>query len=298
MSGGGVPGDSMPGASVPEVSRTGAATRFTLGPALLFCPADRPDRYPLALERADAVIIDLEDAVAPLNRTAARAALIEHPQDPERTIVRVNAVSTPDHALDLVALAKTDYRMIMVPKAESAASLAGLGTFAIVALCESATGILAAAEIAAVDAVVALMWGAEDLIASLGGTSSRRPDGSYREVALHARSQVLLAAGAHGKPAIDTVHLDIDDLAGVATEATDAAASGFGATACIHPSQVEPIRRAYRPTEAEIAEATDILRAASTQPGVFTFNARMIDAPVLRHAEAVVRRAGRTFPTE
>ena len=280
------------------ISTVDTAARFTLGPALLFCPADRPDRYPRALERADAVIIDLEDAVAPSNRAAARAALIDHPQDPQRTIVRVNAVSTPDHALDLAALAETRYRTIMVPKVDGAASLSGLGRFFIVALCESASGVLAAAEIAAVTAVVALMWGAEDLIASLGGTSSRRPDGGYRDVVLHARSQVLLAAAAHGKSAIDTVHLDIADLDGVADEATDAAASGFGATACIHPSHVEPIRRAYRPSEAEILEATEILRAATTQSGVFSLNGRMTDAPLLRHAEAVLRRAKKSSPAE
>lgn len=270
----------------------GTPEPFALGPALLFCPADRPDRYGKALDHADAVIIDLEDAVTPANREAARQALIEHPQDPDRTIVRVNATSTPDHSLDMAALAQTNYRTIMVPKSESAASLAGLTGFAIVALCESAAGVVAAAEIAAVNAVVALMWGAEDLIASLGGTSSRRPDGSYRDVAREARSQVLLAAAAHGKVAIDTVHLDIADLAGLAVEAEDASASGFGATACIHPSHVEPIRRAYRPTEAQITAATDILRAAHGQPGVFQYHAQMVDAPLLRHAEAVLRRAG------
>lgn len=271
-------------------------TPFALGPALLFCPADRPDRYGRAVERADAVIIDLEDAVAPANRAAAREALIAHPQDPARTIVRVNALGTPDHGLDLAALQSTDYRTIMVPKAESAAALAAQRGFQIIALCESAAGVIAAAEIAAVDTVVALMWGAEDLIASLGGTSSRRPDGSYRDVAWHARSQVLLAAGAHCKVAIDTVHLDIADLAGVAREAEDAAASGFGATACIHPSQVEPIRGGYRPTEAQITAATDILRAAQSQPGVFQHHAQMVDAPLLRHAEAVLQRAGIPLP--
>ena len=89
------------------------------------------------------------------------------------------------------------------------------------------------------------MWGAEDLVASLGGTSSRHADGSYRDVARAARANVLLAAGAAGIPAIDTVHLDIDDLDGLRAEAEDAAASGFAATACIHPSHVAVIREAY-----------------------------------------------------
>ena len=102
-------------------------TAFTMGPAILFCPADRPDRYAKALERADAVIIDLEDAVAPGNREAARAALIEHPQDPERTIVRVNPVGSPDFAADLAALGSTQYRTVMLAKTESAADAAALG---------------------------------------------------------------------------------------------------------------------------------------------------------------------------
>lgn len=294
-----LPMDDLPMSGAPLSAGTPQShtpAPFTLGPALLFCPADRPDRFGRALERADAVIIDLEDAVAASNRVAAREALIAHPQDPARTIVRVNAVSTADHLLDLAALAKTRYRTIMLPKAESAADCAELTGFAVIALCESAAGVIFSAEIAAIETVVALMWGAEDLIASLGGTSSRRADGSYRDVARHARSQILLAAGAHGKVAIDTVHLDIADLAGVATEAEDAAASGFGATACIHPRHAEPIRRAYRPTDAQVNTAIDILRVAATEPGVFQYNAQMIDAPVLRHSEAVLRRAGVGLP--
>src|SRR5918998_404733 len=111
---------------------------FDLGPALLFCPADRPERYAKAAERADAVIIDLEDAVAPEAREAARAALVAHPLDPARTIVRVNAVGTPDFVRDKQALAATDYTIVMLAKTESAAQLAELGGFQVVALCETA----------------------------------------------------------------------------------------------------------------------------------------------------------------
>ncbi len=111
------------------------------------------------------------------------------------------------------------------------------------------------------------MWGAEDLVASLGGTSSRHQDGRYRDVATHARSAVLLAAGAAGKPAVDTVHLDIADLDGLAAEAEDAVAVGFAATACIHPSQVETVRAAYRPDEAQVAEAVELLEAARAAGG-------------------------------
>jgi len=264
---------------------------FELGPAILFCPADRPERYQKAADRADAVIIDLEDAVAPAARAQARTALIGHPLDPGRTIVRVNPVDTADFARDLAALEQTEYRMVMLPKAVSAAQLEAVAAYDVVALCETAAGILAAPEIAAAPNVVALMWGAEDLIASLGGSSSRFADGRYRAVARHARSRVLLAAGAHDKAAIDSVFLAIADLAGLAAEAEDAVASGFKATACIHPGQVAVIREAYRPTPDEVAYAWAILEAASTENGVFQYQGRMIDGPLLRHAEAVLRRA-------
>jgi len=84
---------------------------FDLGPALLFCPADRPDRYATALQRADAVILDLEDAVAPSRRAAARGALIDAELDPARVIVRVNPVGTPDFEADLATLSQTDLRL-------------------------------------------------------------------------------------------------------------------------------------------------------------------------------------------
>lgn len=265
---------------------------FRLGPALLFCPADRPDRYLKARERSDAVILDLEDAVAPESRASAREALRSRPLDPATTIVRVNAAGTPDFEADLAALAQTDYRMVLLAKAESTAQLEGLEGFAVIALCENARGVMAAPALAACENVVALMWGAEDLIASLGGTSSRDGAGRYRDSARHARSTVLLSAKAAGKAAIDAVHLAIDDEEGLSAEARDAAASGFDATACIHPRQVALVREAYRPSEAELADAEELLTAAQGQAGVFSFRGRMVDAPVLRHAETVLRRAG------
>jgi citrate lyase subunit beta/citryl-CoA lyase len=262
---------------------------FDLGPALLFCPADRPDRFGKALERADAVILDLEDAVAAADKPAARAALAEHPLDAGRVIVRVNPPSTPDFAADLAALDATPYRRIMVAKADAA--LPAVPGFAVIALCETAAGVLDARELARRPEVVGLMWGAEDLVASLGGTSSRDHRGRYRKVVRHARAAVLLAAAAEGVAAIDAVHLAIDDLDGLRVEAEDAAASGFSATACIHPSHVAVIRAAYRPTPEEVAAAHRLLDAASTGGAVFQYDGRMIDGPVLRHAESILRRA-------
>jgi len=274
---------------------------FVMGPALLFCPADRPERYQKASGRADAVILDLEDAVAPADKQRARGAILaqlgaagDGPElDPSRTIVRVNPAGTDEFEKDLHCLAHTPYSTVMLAKAESADQLKALAGFHVIALCETAAGVLNAAAIAAEPNVVALMWGAEDLLASLGGTSSRKDDGGYRAVALHARSSVLLAARAFGKEAVDAVYVNIPDLAGLAAEADDAVASGFGSKACIHPTQVAVVRGAYAPSEADVAAATELLQlAASTGAGVFQHKGRMIDGPILKHAQATVRRAG------
>ncbi|KNC19003.1 citrate lyase [Arthrobacter sp. RIT-PI-e] len=270
-------------------------TPFPFGPSLLFCPADRPERYAKAADRSDAVILDLEDAVAPGARTAAREALLATRLDPARTVVRVNAVGTPDFALDCAALARTDYRTVMLAKTESPEQLDAvrreLGQVAVVALLETALGVVSALEIARTPGVSALMWGAEDLLASLGGTSSRGPDGAYRAVALQARSQGLLAAGAAGIAAVDAVYVDIADVRGLTEEAADAAASGFAAKACIHPGQVAAVRSAFAPDEQEVERARALLAAAEHQGGVFVHEGRMVDEPILRHARSVVARA-------
>ena len=135
-------------------------------------------------------------------------------------------------------------------------------------------------------------WGAEDLIASMRGRTSRFPDGRYRDVASHARSAVLLAASAYGRPAIDSVYVNIPDLDGLAAEAEDAAASGFALKACIHPSQVPVVRAAFRADEEQIAWARRVLAAArdggGRDGGAVKVGGQMIDAPLLRQAEAIL----------
>lgn len=264
-----------------------------LGPALLFCPADRPDRFAKAANAADMVILDLEDGVNAVDRIAARAAVIENLLDPQRTILRVNPVNSVDFALDLEALDQTPYSLVMLAKTESSDQVQALSGRGVVALCETAKGVIESASIAAAESTVALMWGAEDLLASLGGRSSRTEDGRYREFARFARSRVLLSARAHDRCAIDAIHLDIADTEGQRDEARDAAASGFSATACIHPSQVEVVRAAYRPTDEEVAWASGVIRAATSERGVFRYEGRMIDAPLLRHAKQILSHVGR-----
>jgi citrate lyase subunit beta / citryl-CoA lyase len=267
---------------------------MNIGPALLFCPADRPDRYAKALAAADGVILDLEDGVGAASKEAAREALLAHPQDPGRVIVRVNAIGTAEHDKDIEVLRATAYRMIMLPKAESRSQLdhiAQLGDWQVLALVESSAGILHAEEIAQAPNVFAILWGAEDLMASMRGRSSRHPDGSYRAVALHARNVTLLAATAHGKLAIDAIYANIGDLEGLAREAQDAAASGFALKACIHPSHVAVIRDAFRADERQVAWARRVLAAAKEgdqDGGAVKVDGQMIDAPLLRQAEAIL----------
>ncbi|RBO90885.1 HpcH/HpaI aldolase/citrate lyase family protein [Nocardia puris] len=261
------------------------------GPAWLFCPADRPERYAKAAAAADVVILDLEDGVAPADKAAARAALVAGPLDPETTVVRVNAAATEDHALDLAALADTGYRRLMLPKTESAEQITALSGYEVIALVESPLGALAVARAAMARNAIGVMWGAEDLIAGLGGNASRHADGTYRDVARHVRSSALLAAKAYGKFALDSVYLDIRDLDGLRAETDDAVAVGFDAKVAIHPSQVPVIRAAYAPADDEVAWARRLLDEVPNHRGVFAFEGRMVDAPVLRHAERILRRA-------
>jgi citrate lyase subunit beta/citryl-CoA lyase len=272
------------------------------GPALLFCPADRPDRFGKALERADAVILDLEDGVAAPARPVARTAVARSGLDPARSIVRINRVGSADHDDDVAAVRTSGYSCVMLAKAESGPQVTRLAEATgaeILALIETPLGVLRAGEIAAADGCVGLMWGAEDLIAAMGGTDSRFADlcagpgqvpGAYRDVARHTRSVVALSASAFGRWAVDAVHLDFRDQAGLLAEACDAAAMGFTATACIHPDQVAVVHRAYVPSAERLNWARRVLAAAEAEPGVFTFEGLMIDQPVLRQAEAILRR--------
>lgn len=265
----------------------------TPGPGWLFCPADRPERFEKAAAAADVVILDLEDGVAAKDREAARAALLEAPLDPGRTVVRINPAGTADHAADLDVLLRTDYATVMLAKTESAEQVTALAPLNVVVLVETPMGALAVADVARAGNAYAVMWGAEDLFAATGGTANRWPDGSYRDVARHVRSQTLLAAKAYGKLALDSVYLDIKDLDGLRAESDDAVAVGFDAKVAIHPTQVTVIRDAYTPSAAQADWARRVLAAASAERGVFAFEGLMVDAPVLRRAERIVALAPR-----
>ena len=262
------------------------------GPAWLFCPADRPERFAKAAAVADVVILDLEDGVASADREAARVAVATAPLDPTKTVIRVNPAGSADNTADMEMLARTRYTTVMLPKTESARQVADLAPRDVVVLIETPLGAVNVAESARADNAIAVMWGSEDLFAALGGTANRRPDGTLRDVAQHVRSASLLAAKAYDRLALDSVYLDIKDLDGLRAEVDDGVAGGFDAKVAIHPSQIPVIREGYAPTAEQLAWAREVLAAARNQRGVFAMDGMMVDMPVLRRAERIIRNGG------
>jgi citrate lyase subunit beta/citryl-CoA lyase len=268
------------------------------GPALLFCPGDRPERFDKAVKLADAVILDLEDAVGPDNKPTARLNVVDalHRLDHDKVIVRVNAPSTPWHEDDMRALDALPDVVIMLPMAESPAAVEALRPHPVIALCETARGVLAAPDTAAARNCSGMMWGSEDLVADLHGRSGRAPHGGYWPATEAARTRVLYAARAAGIPPIDSVLTDIADLGTLTADSIAAAAYGFAAKACIHPKQIDVVRAAFQPSEEEVRWARNVLTAASQNNGVFTFEGRMVDEPVLAHAREVLRQSRTATP--
>ena len=258
----------------------------------LFLPADRPDRYAKAFGAgADAVILDLEDGVAPGDKAAARAALLAARDAVARAgcpvLVRVNAAGTPWQAEDLAAAADLALAGIVLPKAESAAAVAAAsaaaGGLPVLALVESARGVAAARAVAG--AAARLGFGSIDLAADLGCADAALP-------LLAFRSETVLASRLAGRPApLDGVTPGYRDPAPVAAAARDARALGFGGKLLIHPAQVAPARAGFAPTADEVAWAGRVLAAARDGRAVAVDGA-MVDAPVRLRAEQILRRAG------
>jgi citrate lyase subunit beta/citryl-CoA lyase len=268
---------------------------------LLFVPADDPRKCERAsASEAHAVVFDLEDAVAPTAKQLARAALasmLAAGRGPgPLAIVRVNAPGTPDGERDLEALAdlpREALDALMVPKAEPAslerASALGIP---LVALVETAAGVLRAEEIARATGVALLMLGPVDLAAELG--CERSPTG---EELLLARSQLVLASAAAGIAApIDGPCTDVADPGVLRAEALHARRLGFGGKACIHPRQLDEVHRIFSPTPEQVAWAervTAAYEAALAQgAGVAAVDGEMVDAPVAKRAQAILNRSG------
>jgi len=252
---------------------------------------------------ADTVVFDLEDAVAPGEKPSAREAVDAVLSDPEfdpdaEVCVRVNAGLADDDLAGLSPTARETVDAVMLPKVAGADDVETLRRLLreqdldvpVLALIETAAGVLSAADIAAAEPTDAVLFGAEDLSADLG--ASRTEEGT--EV-LYAREHVVLAASAAGVDAIDTVYTDIDDTAGLREETRFAIQLGYDGKMAIHPGQVGPINEAFTPDEDELAWARRVLDARDEADeegrGVFAVDGEMIDAPLIARAERIVERA-------
>lgn len=265
-----------------------------LGPSLLFCPGDRPERFERAAMAADNAILDLEDGTAAANKDRARddvCAYISRAATPP--IVRINLPGTERGVADAKAVLAAGARALIVPKTESGADIAAVascGPAALIAIVETAKGVEAAAEILAHPALAGISWGPYDLSADMGMRRVRDGRGDLLPALALARDRLLIAAAAARKIAIDTVTAEIKDLDLLAREANAAADAGFRAKLCIHPTQIPVIRAAFRPSEAEVDRARRILAEVKGR-GAFTFEGELIDEPILRRARHLIRLA-------
>ena len=270
-------------------------TDLTTARSFLFAPGsdDRKLRRALA-SAADVVIADLEDAVTPAMKPAARelvaSVFSEVTGSPGRRLVRVNAVDTAWHADDLAMIAGLGIDGVVLPKAtaRAAASVAEQLSLPIIAIVETAEGLRGAYETATSQSVVGLVLGAVDLGVALG--LERRPDG--HEI-LYARSSIVVdsAAGRLRGP-IDQVWLDVRDLTGLLDDCILARSLGFRGKACIHPDQVAIVNEAFSPSDHELDRAREIVAAFDQAEleglGVIALDGEMVDLPVVEHARLLI----------
>jgi citrate lyase beta subunit len=278
--------------------------------ALLYMPGDDRHKIEKALTLGvDCICMDLEDGVAFERKPAARQtiarALSELDFGRAEKLARINAVGSGLEADDLAAVLPAHPDGIVIPKIESpeqiqwaaerveAAELAHgwpLGSIRLLVDVETARGMLNLKEIAAHPRLEALLFGAEDLAASLGAT--RTPQAW--EV-FHARSALVLAAAAYGLQAIDMVRVDFRDLEALAAEARFGAGLGYTGKQVIHPAQVGPVQAAFTPDEEAVAAARKLVEAFEIHRkegrGAFALDGRMIDLPLVRAAQNVLARA-------
>ncbi|MCL9815101.1 HpcH/HpaI aldolase/citrate lyase family protein [Natranaeroarchaeum aerophilus] len=272
--------------------------------SVLFSPGNRPEMLRTAADSAaDVLVFDLEDAVAPDRKDAARETVTDVLSDPEfdpacEVFVRVNEL--PDGKDDLATVLSEDTRLdgLVLPKVNEAeevnafvsAMRAHGSELPVFALVETAAGVLHAESIAAVDATDALVFGAEDLTADIGATRSRSGD----EI-MYARQHVVLAARTAGVDAIDTLCTAVDDTERVYADAEHGVTLGYDGKLAIHPAQIDPIHEAFVPGDDEIEWARRVLAASEHHDGVFKVDGEMIDQPLIRRAERIKDRAGRQF---
>jgi citrate lyase subunit beta/citryl-CoA lyase len=264
--------------------------------SFLFVPANRPERFAKALTSgADAVIIDLEDAVAPADKPAARGQLTDgfaqlNPADRARLVVRLNALGTPFHDDDLSLLqqlAAQGLAGVMVPKAETVDGLRRVSdaigpACGLLPLIESVAGLDAADALASAPQVLRLAFGNLDFQADLGLTCG--PDEA--ELVPVRLAVVLASRRALLAPPVDGVTPGTQDMEQLQRDAARALRGGFGGKLCIHPMQVAGVNAAFSPSAAQLEWARRVLAAfEAAGGGVFSLDGRMVDAPVVRLAQ-------------
>lgn len=289
--------------------------------SLLFVPGDQPDKLAKAFaSAADALILDLEDSVAPVNKEMARRTVLAFLQDhgetpdPPPLYVRINGFDTPlaDGDLDVVMTGAPDG--IVLPKASGGVDIARLDARiavreALHGIPEGNTGILAIATETAASIfglgsyggcstrLSALAWGAEDLSADIGAVGGRAA-GAWTGPALLARNLCLFGAAAAGINAIDSIYADHRDLDGLKRECAVAAHDGFTGKLAIHPAQAKVINEAFTPNDEAVAHAERVVEAFSLfgDAGVTSLDGQMLDRPHLKAAERLLARARRWRP--
>jgi citrate lyase subunit beta / citryl-CoA lyase len=261
----------------------------------LFVPGNRPERFGKALASgADAIVLDLEDAVSPQDKALAREAIARwlesQPGDPDRVVVRINDESTAWLDADVELLRRSAVALAMLPKTESAGQVEAVRSALVpagkvVPLIETARGVSDAASIASANGVQRLAFGTLDYAVDLGLSGDERG-------LIHPSAAIASASRCAGIAApIAGVTAAIDDDQALLADVAFARAFGFGAKLCIHPRQLAAVRKAFLPTSEEVEWARLIVSTAEASSGVVQVGGRMVDRPVLLKARAILDRA-------
>jgi citrate lyase subunit beta/citryl-CoA lyase len=256
--------------------------------SVLFLPASNPRAIAHAKESAaDLVILDLEDAVKAEDKESARSAAVEAVASgwPMPVAIRLNGIGTEWHSLDVDAVARSDAQFAVLPRATSghlAHEVAEAVRKPLLAMIETPSGVLAAAEIASNAA--ALIAGTNDLRADL-----RVPIGSHRGAISASLQLIVLAARASGIPAFDGVFNDLEDVEGFAAECAEGRSFGFDGKSLIHPNQIETCNRVFSPSEEELAQARRLVEAFGG--GAERFEGQMIERMHVEAAKGLLDRS-------
>ncbi|PAB60073.1 HpcH/HpaI aldolase/citrate lyase family protein [Anaeromicrobium sediminis] len=284
--------------------------------SMLFIPGNNPSMIQNAgVFGADSVILDLEDAVSMDEKDSARNlvynGLMALDFGASEKVVRINPLDTHMGIKDLSFISKAKPDAILVPKADEksiklcCSMLDNIekemnynhGQIKIIALIETAYGVEKSSDIIQIsDRVEGILLGGEDLTADLGVHRTLQGDEIF-----YGRTRLVMAAKAFNKQVIDTPFTDVNDNAGLRSDSQLAVKLGFTGKALINPRQIDIVHEVFSPTEEEIKWATDVLKewevAKAKGLGVFSFNGKMVDAPILSRAKNTLKKAGLELET-